>query len=65
MKIAIQGIIGSNHHIVAENYFGKNINLQECLSFDSLADSSMNSESDYEVMTKDFKILGEYKNKLL
>jgi prephenate dehydratase len=33
MKVAIQGIKGSYHHIVAEQYFGKNIELIECLSF--------------------------------
>jgi len=33
MKIAIQGIRGSFHHIVANQYFGENITLKECLSF--------------------------------
>ncbi len=32
-KIAIQGIEGSFHHIVANQYFGNEIKLQECLSF--------------------------------
>lgn len=32
-KIAIQGIKGSFHHIVANQYFGNNILLKECLSF--------------------------------
>jgi len=33
MKIAIQGIRGPFHHIVANQYFGENITLKECLSF--------------------------------
>ena len=36
MKVAIQGIKGSFHHIVAEEYFGKNIDLLECLSFSEM-----------------------------
>ena len=36
MKVAIQGIKGSFHHIVAESYFGKNIDLIECLSFSEM-----------------------------
>lgn len=34
MKIAIQGIKGSFHHITANQYFGEDIALEECLSFD-------------------------------
>ena len=33
MKIAIQGIKGSFHHIVANKYFGEDIELVECMSF--------------------------------
>lgn len=33
MKIAIQGIKGSFHHIVANEYFGEDIALEECMSF--------------------------------
>ncbi|SDW46384.1 prephenate dehydratase [Lutibacter oricola] len=36
MRVAIQGIKGSFHHIVAEQYFGKNIDLVECLSFSEM-----------------------------
>ncbi len=58
MKIAIQGVIGSNHHIVAENYFGKDIQLEQCLSFDSLADSLATESSDYAVMAIENTIAG-------
>ena len=33
MKLAIQGIKGLFHHIAVEQYFGKNRDLIECLSF--------------------------------
>jgi len=35
-NIGIQGIKGSFHHIVANNYFEENINLIEYLSFEEL-----------------------------
>jgi prephenate dehydratase len=38
-KIAIQGIKGSFHHQVAQEYFGENVLVDECLSFDELVDS--------------------------
>ena len=34
--IAIQGIKASNHHKVAQAYFGNDVQLDECLSFDAL-----------------------------
>ena len=57
-KIAIQGIQGSNHHIVANNYYGKNIKLNECLSFDVLVDSLLNLESEQAVMALENTIAG-------
>ena len=36
MKVAIQGIKGSFHHIVAESYFSKNIELAECMTFSEM-----------------------------
>jgi prephenate dehydratase len=32
IKIAIQGIKGSFHHQVAQEYFGQNVLVDECLS---------------------------------
>lgn len=58
MKIAIQGIKGSNHHIVAQNYYGKNIQLQECLSFDALVDSVLCKESEVGIMAIENTIAG-------
>ena len=36
MKVAIQGIKGSFHHIVAESYFSKDIELTECMTFSEM-----------------------------
>jgi len=57
-KIAIQGIKGSNHHIVAHNYYGENIDLQECLSFDVLVDNLINKKSDQAIMAIENTIAG-------
>ena len=57
-KIAIQGIKGSNHHIVALNYYGKNIDLQECLSFDVLVESLLNNHSNQAIMAIENTIAG-------
>jgi prephenate dehydratase len=48
MRVAIQGIKGSFHHIVAEQYFGKNIDLVECLSFSEMP--SLLNEKKVEVV---------------
>ncbi|CAL2057538.1 prephenate dehydratase [Tenacibaculum sp. 190524A05c] len=57
-KIAIQGIEGSNHHIVATQFFDNNISLKECLSFDVLVDSLVNNESDQAIMAIENTIAG-------
>ncbi len=50
MNIAIQGIEGSFHHMVATNYFGDNINLSKCMSFDEIPDLLRNNIADASVM---------------
>lgn len=57
-KIAIQGIEGSNHHIVALNYYGSNIQLDECLSFDKLTESLLSGKSTEAVMAIENTIAG-------
>ena len=57
-KIAIQGIEGSNHHIVATQFFDKQIILKECLSFDILVDSLLTNESDQAIMAIENTIAG-------
>ncbi len=58
MKIAIQGIKGSFHHITANQYFGKNITLNECLSFDEMPKLLTNNNVDYLVMAIENSIAG-------
>jgi len=58
MKVAIQGIKGSFHHIVAEKYFGKNIDLIECLSFSEMPDLLHNKKAEVIVMAIENSIAG-------
>ena len=56
--IAIQGIKGSFHHSVAEQYFDGKPSLLECMSFDVLVDSVLDQTSDVAVMAIDNSIVG-------
>ncbi|MDP3313309.1 prephenate dehydratase [Lutibacter sp.] len=58
MKVAIQGIKGSFHHIVAEKYFGKNIDLVECLSFSEMPNLLETNKADVIVMAIENSIAG-------
>lgn len=58
LKIAIQGIKGSNHHQVAREFFDEPIDLVECLSFDSLIESLLSGEADKGVMAIENSIAG-------
>lgn len=58
MKIAIQGIRGSFHHIVAENYFGSEIKMIECMTFAEMPNVVLNGEADYAVMAIENSIAG-------
>ena len=49
-NIGIQGIKGSFHHIVVNNYFGKEIHLAEFLSFEEMIYNLNNGKIDYAVM---------------
>ncbi len=57
-KIAIQGIVGSFHHQVAQEYFGKDVVVDECLSFDELVDSLLSGKSNQAVMAIENSIAG-------
>ncbi|TCI94389.1 prephenate dehydratase [Tenacibaculum sp. M341] len=57
-KIAIQGIQGSNHHIVVKRYYKDDYEIKECLSFDALIDSLLNNESLQGVMAIENTIAG-------
>ncbi|MEN1784123.1 MAG: prephenate dehydratase [Bacteroidota bacterium] len=58
LKIAIQGILGSNHHQVALEYYGEAIELIECLSFDKLVDHLVQGTADQGVMAIENSIAG-------
>ena len=57
-KIAIQGIIGSFHHQVAQEYYEQNVVVDECLSFDELVDSLLLGKSTQAVMAIENSIAG-------
>ena len=57
-RIAIQGIKGSNHYLVAQNYFGSDIELHEFLSFDQLVDCLIAENCDYGIMALENTIAG-------
>lgn len=58
LKIAIQGIKGSNHHQVAMDHFGEDIDLVECMSFDELVDQLLSKKADKGVMAIENSIAG-------
>ena len=57
-RIGIQGIKGSNHYLVAQNYFGSHMKLHEFLSFDRLVDSLLEENCDYGIMALENTIAG-------
>ena len=58
MKIAIQGIKGSFHHIVASQYFGDNVNVEECDSFPELVSALDQPDCTHAVMAIENSIAG-------
>jgi prephenate dehydratase len=57
-KVAIQGIKGSFHHQVAQEYYEQNVIVDECLSFEELVDSLLTGKSDQAVMAIENSIAG-------
>ena len=57
-KIAIQGVEGSFHDVVAKSYFNKNINIHCCSTFDELVDSILKKHSYQGVMAIENSIAG-------
>jgi prephenate dehydratase len=58
LKIAIQGIKGSNHYQVARDYFGDSVELVECMSFDGLVDRLLQKKADKGIMAIENSIAG-------
>lgn len=57
-KIAIQGIKGSFHHQVANEYFSESLELDECMSFDTLVSSLVSNKTQKAVMALENSIAG-------
>lgn len=57
-KVAIQGIKGSFHHIVSQQYFGNEVTVNEFLSFDQAVESAITGESDAVIMALENSIAG-------
>ncbi len=57
-KVAIQGIKGSYHHGVAQAYFGRDIEVDECMSFQELVHSLEDQKSTDAVMAIENSIAG-------
>ncbi|CAM4030962.1 MULTISPECIES: prephenate dehydratase [Flavobacterium] len=58
LNIAIQGVQGSFHHQVANQYFGNSILLKECASFSDVVKSLKINDSDKAVMALENSIAG-------
>ncbi|MFT5257293.1 MAG: prephenate dehydratase [Arenicella sp.] len=56
--MAIQGAEGSNHHKVAHAFYGKSIQLKECMSFDALVDSLLDNSAALGIMAIENTIAG-------
>jgi len=57
-KVAIQGIKGSFHHIVSQDYFDGTVEVLECMSFDKVVDSLLRHQVDAAVMAIENSIVG-------
>lgn len=56
--VAIQGIKGSFHHIVSQNYFQTNVSIVPFLSFDQTVESVLNKQTDAAIMAIENSIAG-------
>lgn len=57
-SVAIQGVKGSFHHIVANSYFDKDIKMFECLTFDRVVECLIEKETDAVIMAIENSIAG-------
>jgi len=56
--VAIQGIKGSFHDIVAKQYFGTDVTVVECLTFDEAVECLLDEKVDFVVMALENSIAG-------
>jgi len=57
-KIAIQGIKGSFHHQAANHFFGNEIELIECVTFEEVIKSTKNGQCTYGIMAIENSLAG-------
>lgn len=56
--VAIQGIKGSFHHIVSQEFFNKPVDIIECMTFDRVVEALINQECDAAIMALENSIAG-------
>jgi prephenate dehydratase len=56
--VAIQGVKGSFHHIVSQQYLDETVLVDECMTFDAVIDSVLNGKSDAAIMAIENSIAG-------
>ncbi|WP_299557019.1 prephenate dehydratase [Seonamhaeicola sp.] len=56
--VAIQGVKGSYHHIVSEQFFDNSVGLIECLTFDRVVEALITKECDAAIMALENSIAG-------
>lgn len=59
MNVAIQGIKGSFHHLVANEYFGESITIEECLTFSEMPELLKTNVVDAAVMAIENSNIGD------
>jgi prephenate dehydratase len=57
-SVAIQGVKGSFHHIVSQQFFDETITVSECLTFDDVVDSVLKTKTDAAIMAIENSIAG-------
>ncbi len=57
-SVSIQGVKGSFHHIVSKDYFGNDVLVNECLSFDLTVAKLLNHETEAAIMAIENSIAG-------
>ncbi len=57
-SVAIQGVKGSFHHIVSQEYFDERIRVNEYLSFDNVVENVINGKHDAAIMAIENSIAG-------
>jgi len=56
--VAIQGVKGSFHHIVSQDYFGEQTAVNECLSFDETVEALLSGKTEAAIMALENSIAG-------